>query len=167
MMLPDDIYTSGAVDGNGDEGRGEQLPQLVKRAAYGGEQITFGPNRGDDVMLIATEKVRRLETALRDLEQRIAELNRAEGEPAPFADLQRELRSGGLCVRGESPRLRRLLPESALESSVPREERIRLGARDDRAPEFRRTRPRLSRARDRVRGRSPGGRDVQRRTHWI
>lgn len=120
----------------------EQLSELVKRAAYRGEQITFGPNRGDDVMLIATEKVRRLEAALRDLERRIAELSRAEGEPAPFAGLQRELRSGGLSVRGESPRLRRLLPEMPLESSVPREEPIRLGARDDRAPEFRRTRPR-------------------------
>lgn len=120
----------------------EQLSELVKRAAYRGEQITFGPNRGDDVTLIATEKVRRMETALRDLEQRIAELNRKGGEAAPFAGLQRALRSGGLSARGESPRLRRLLPEMALESSVPREERIRLGARDDRAPEFRRTRPR-------------------------
>jgi hypothetical protein len=120
----------------------EQLSELVKRAAYRGEQITFGSNRGDDVMLIATEKVRRLEAALRDLEQRIAELSRAEGEPSPFADPQRELRSGGLSVRVDSHRRRRLLPELALESSVPREERIRLGARDDRAPEFSRTRPR-------------------------
>jgi hypothetical protein len=120
----------------------EQLSELVKRAAYRGEQITFGPNRGDDVTLIATEKVRRMETALRELEQRIAELSREDGEAAPFAGLQRELRLGGLSARGESPRPRRLLPEMVLESLVTREERIRLGARDDRAPEFRRTRPR-------------------------
>ncbi len=120
----------------------EQLSDLVKRAAYRGEQITFGPNRGDDVTLISTEKVRRMEAALRDLERRIAELSRAEGEPGPFAGLQRELRSGALSARAKSPRQRRLLPDLAVESAVPREERIRLGARDDRAPEFRRTRPR-------------------------
>lgn len=83
-----------------------------------------------------------MEAALRDLERQIAELSRAEGEPGPFAGLQRELRSGSLSARGESPRQRRLLPDLAVESAVPREERIRLGARDDRAPEFRRTRPR-------------------------
>jgi hypothetical protein len=120
----------------------EQLSELVKRAAYRGEQITFGPNRGDDVTLIATEKVRRMEAALRDLERRVAEFSGEGGDTTPFAGLQRELRSGALSTRGESSRARRLLPELALESAVPREERIRLGARDDRAPEFRRTRPR-------------------------
>lgn len=120
----------------------EQLSELVKRAAYRGEQITFGPNRGDDVTLIATEKVRRMEAALRDLECRVAEFSREDGVAAPFAGLQRELRSGTLSTRGESSRPRRLLPEMALETATPREERIRLGARDDRAPGFRRTRPR-------------------------
>ncbi len=120
----------------------EQLSELVKRAAYRGEQITFGPNRSEDVMLIATEAVRRMEAALRDLERRVAELRREDGVTAPFAGLQRELRSGALSTRAESSRSRRLLPEMTLESAVAREERIRLGARDDRTPEFRRTRPR-------------------------
>lgn len=120
----------------------EQLSELVKRAAYRGEQITFGPNRGDDVTLIATDKVRRMEATLRDLERRLAELGREHGEPAAFAGLQREMESGALSVRGDSRRLRRLLPGLTAESSLTREERVRVGSRDDRAPEFRRTRPR-------------------------
>lgn len=120
----------------------EQLSELVKRAAYRGEQITFGPNRGDDVTLIATDRVRRMEAALRDLERRVAELSRAGGEPGAFAGLQRELEGGTLSVRGESGRARRLLAALAVESPLTREERVRLGAQADHAPGFRRTRPR-------------------------
>jgi hypothetical protein len=120
----------------------ERLSELVKRAAFRGEQITFGPNRGDDVTLIATDKVRRMEADLRDLERRVAELSRASGETGEFAGLQRELERGTLSVRGVSSRTRRLLPDLALESPLTREERVRLGARDDRAPEFRRVSPR-------------------------
>ncbi len=120
----------------------ERLSELVKRAAYRGEQITFGPNHGDDVMLVATEQVRRLEASLRELERQIAELRRGEAEPRAFAGLQQELQTGALSVRGEDRRRRRVLPDPAVESSVSREERIRLGARDDRTPGFRRTRPR-------------------------
>lgn len=120
----------------------DRLSELVKRAAYRGEQITFGPNRGDDVTLIATEKVRHMEAALRDLERRVAELGREQSQGGAFVGLQRELQAGALSVRDAASRRRRVLGELALESAVSREERIRLGGRDDRAPEFRRTRPR-------------------------
>lgn len=120
----------------------ERLSELVKRAAYRGEQITFGPNHGDDVMLVATEQVRRLEAALRELERQITEMRRGEAEPRAFAGLQQELQAGTLSVRRKDRRRRRVLSDTALESAVSREERIRLGARDDRTPEFRRTRPR-------------------------
>jgi hypothetical protein len=120
----------------------EQLSDLVKRAAYSGEQITFGPNRGDDVTLIATEQVRRMAARLREAEKRLAELLQERGEPEAFAGLQGALMSGELAVRGEAPRVRRVLPGSAAQSAVTREERIRLGSQDLRTPEFRRSGPR-------------------------
>jgi len=120
----------------------EQLSDLVKRATYRGEQITFGPNRGDDVTLIATEQVRRMAARLREVEERLTELLREKAEPGAFAGLQDALVSGELTVREDSGRARRVLPNLAAESALTREDRIRLGARDARAPEFRRTRPR-------------------------
>lgn len=83
-----------------------------------------------------------MEAELSHWEHRVEEFGREDGVTAPFAGLQRELRSGALSIRGESSRPRLLLPTMISESAVPREERIRLGARDDRAPEFRRTRTR-------------------------
>lgn len=120
----------------------EQLSDLVKRATYRGEQITFGPNRGDDVTLIATEQVRRMAARLREVEERLTELLREKAEPGAFAGLQDALASGELAVRGDDGRARRVLPNLATESPLTREDRIRLGARDARAPEFRRTQPR-------------------------
>ncbi|HEX8454380.1 MAG TPA: hypothetical protein VF647_20030 [Longimicrobium sp.] len=120
----------------------EQLSELVKRATYRGEQITFGPNRGDDVTLIATEQVRRMAARLREVEERLTELLREKAEPGAFSGLQDALVSGELAVRGADAHARRVLPEFATESAVTREARIRLGARDARVPEFRRTRPR-------------------------
>jgi hypothetical protein len=120
----------------------EQLSDLVKRATYSGEQITFGPNRGDDVTLIATEEVRRMAARLRAAEERLAELLRERAGPAAFAGLQDALESGEIAVRGEAHRARRVLPDPAVESAVSREERIRLGSHDQRTPEFRRSRPR-------------------------
>lgn len=120
----------------------ERLSELVKRAAYRGEQITFGPNHGDDVMLVATEKVRRLEADLRELERQITEMRRSGAEPRAFAGLQQELEAGALSSRGETRRQRRVLPNVTPTSSVSREERIRLGAGDNPTSGFRRTRPR-------------------------
>jgi len=120
----------------------EQLSDLVKRATYRGEQITFGPNRGDEVTLIATEQVRRMAARLKEAEERLAELLRERAEPGAFAGLQEALASGELAVRGDDSRARRVLPNLATESPLTRDDRIRLGARDARVPEFRRTRPR-------------------------
>ena len=120
----------------------EQLSELVKRATFRGEEITFGPNRGDDVTLIATERVRRLAMRLREAERELAALRRGGSGAAPFAGLQAALDAGTLSLRNDDRRARRMLPELAADSSLSREERVRLGARDDRAPEFRRTRPR-------------------------
>jgi hypothetical protein len=120
----------------------DNLSELVKRAAYRGEQITFGPNRGDDVTLIATARVERLEARLREAEARLARLLHGTAEPAAFAGLQTALESGAFDLRSQAPRRRRVLPALALESTLSREERISMGARDTREPEFRRTRPR-------------------------
>jgi len=120
----------------------EQLSDLVKRATYGGEQITFGPNRGDDVTLIATEQVRRMTARLREVEERLTELLREKAAPGAFAGLQDALASGELSVRGDDARVRRVLPNLATGAALSREDRIRLGAQDVREPEFRRTRPR-------------------------
>lgn len=120
----------------------EQLSDLVKRAAYRGEQITFGPNHGDDVTLIATDTVRRMEEAVRDLQQQVAQLREREGDEGAFAGLQHELQTGALSAREDPRRLRRLLPELALETTLSREDRVRLGAQERPAPAFRRSRPR-------------------------
>lgn len=120
----------------------EQLSDLVKRATFRGEEITFGPNRGDDVTLIATERVRRMATRLREAEEELAAFRRSDPESAPFAGLQAALDGGTLSVQADERRSRRVLPNVTAESSVTRAERVRLGARDDRTPEFRRSRPR-------------------------
>lgn len=58
-----------------------------------------------------------------------------------FAGAQDALAAGEITA-GEDVRSRRLLPNLASESAVSRQERIRLGAADWGAAEFRRTRPR-------------------------
>ncbi|HKP74480.1 MAG TPA: hypothetical protein VJT67_03005 [Longimicrobiaceae bacterium] len=120
----------------------DNLSELVKRATYRGEKITFGPNRGDDVTLIATEDVRRMEARLRDAEAQIAALRRESAEPVPFAGLQTALESGAIDLRGAAPRTRRVISTLDVESGISRDDRIAIGARDAREPEFRRTRPR-------------------------
>jgi len=120
----------------------EQLSELVKRATFRGEEITFGPNRGDDVTLIATERVRSMAARLREAEEELAAFRRSDPDAAPFAGLQVALESGTLSLKGGTHRSRRVLPDVAVESPLTRAERIRLGARDERPPEFRRSRPR-------------------------
>jgi hypothetical protein len=121
----------------------DQLSDLVKRAAYRGERITFGPNHGDDVTLIATEQVRRMEATIREMERQIVELRRGEeGAPHAFTGLQRELRAGRFSVRREAGRARRVLPDPGPGGPLSREERVRLGGGGERAPEFRRSTPR-------------------------
>ncbi len=120
----------------------DRLSDLVKRATYGGEQITFGPNHGDDVTLIATKRVRQLEARVREIEARLAELGSGKAEPVPFAGLQHALEMGALSTRPEPARSRRVLPDLADEVPISREERIRLGSQDTRVPTYRRARPR-------------------------
>ncbi|HEV7590347.1 MAG TPA: hypothetical protein VGO40_19710 [Longimicrobium sp.] len=120
----------------------EQLSELVKRAAFRGEEITFGPNRGDDVTLIATERVRRMAARLREAEEELAAFRRSDPDMAPFAGLEAALDGGTLSVRDDERHSRRLLPNVTVESTIARAERVRLGGRDDRAPEFPRSRPR-------------------------
>lgn len=121
----------------------DNLSELVKRAAYRGEQITFGPNHGDDVTLIATERVRRIEARLRELEAEVAALRTASSDaPRPFAGLQAAVEAGTLLAGPDAPRARPAPRDAATETPLTRDERVRLGAADDRAPAFRRTRPR-------------------------
>jgi hypothetical protein len=120
----------------------KQLSELVKRATSRGEEITFGPNRGDDVTLIATERVRRMAARLREVEEELAKFRRSDPAAAPFAGLQAALDGGTLSVQGGDRRTRCGLPDVTVRSPLTRGERVRLGARDKRAPEFRRSRPR-------------------------
>ena len=120
----------------------EQLSELVKRATFRGEEITFGPNRGDDVTLIATKRVRSMAARLREAEEELAALRRSDPAAAPFAGLQAALDAGTLSVRGDVRRARRVLPNATAESPLTRAERVRLGGGDERSPEFRRSRPR-------------------------
>jgi hypothetical protein len=119
----------------------ENLSELVKRVTYGEERITFGPNRGDDVTLVATDRLHRLEEQLREARERLAAAPFTTGEPQAFAGLQQAFDAGVFSTGGEV-RTRRLIPEMDFESSLTREERVRAGERDTREPRFRRTRPR-------------------------
>jgi hypothetical protein len=76
--------------------------------------------------------------AMKDVREQLSELVKR----APFAGLQEALDSGMLSVRGDERRSRRVLPDLAVESPLTRAERVRLGAHDERAPEYRRSRPR-------------------------
>lgn len=120
----------------------DHLSDLVKRATYAGEQITFGPNHGDEVTLIATKRMRQMEARLREVEARLAEFGGGKGEQAPFEGLQQALEVGALSTRPEPARTRRVLPDLAAEVPTSREERIRKGSQDTRVPTYRRTRPR-------------------------
>ena len=128
----------------------EKLPSLIKRAAFGQEDIALGTRGSDEVTLVSTDKYARLNSELRQLRMELAELRR-RGIPGgghvqpvsaePFAGLQAALDSGLLQV-GPEPRVRRFTPCEADLSADDRETRVRIGSRGTHEPERRRSVPR-------------------------
>ena len=128
----------------------EKLPSLVKRVAFGQEDIALGTRGSDEVTLVSSDKYARLKSELSQLRAELAELRRlgipggghVQAVPAePFAGLQAALDSGRLHV-GPEPRVRRFTPEETDLSATDRETRIRIGSRGTHEPERRRTAPR-------------------------
>lgn len=132
----------------------ENLPSLVKRAAYGEEDIVLGTRGAEEVTMVATRKYRRMQERLAVLEARtegemgthdtaVQPVSREGKGEKPFSGLQRALEAGLLRIgRSSEPRHRRVIADYSPTSSLPREERIRIGSRGANGPEFRRKGPR-------------------------
>lgn len=128
----------------------EKLPSLIKRAAFGEEDIALGTRGSDEVTLISSDKYARMRSELTQLRAELAELRR-RGMPGgghvqlvpdePFAGLQAALDAGRLQV-GPEPRVRRFTPGETDLSAVDREARVRIGSRGANEPERRRMVPR-------------------------
>jgi prevent-host-death family protein len=123
------------------------LSELVKRAAYGGEEIRIGSRGREEATLVGTAELQRLRREVGELRARLARQQRevvaeaAGAAPRPFAGLQRALDAGVLAVSG-GPRQRRRIRGLRTEGGLSREEQARLGSRGAEAPRYRRTAPR-------------------------
>jgi PHD/YefM family antitoxin component YafN of YafNO toxin-antitoxin module len=127
----------------------EMLPSLIKRAAYGNEDILVGTRGSDEVAIVSAKRFASIKDELAHLRAEVLELKRSLGvrssggvkaQDEPFAGLQRALDEGRLGV-APGPRARRTFVAEP-GSSVSREERIRLGSRGNHEPERRRPGPR-------------------------
>ena len=128
----------------------EMLPSLVKRAAYGNEEILLGTRGNDEVAIVSAKRFASIKDELARLRAEVIELKRRGRESPsssvtpsaePFAGLQRALDSGELSVAPE-PRVRRVIATEPEQRAVSRDERIRLGSRGNHEPERRRPGPR-------------------------
>lgn len=120
------------------------LSELVKRAAYGGEEIRIGTRGREEASLIGTAKLSEMRQEIARLRRRLVVSEAAtaplEGE-RPFAALQRAVEAG-VFATDVSARRRRMLPSIQTWSNLSREEQARLGSRSTREPRFRRSGPR-------------------------
>lgn len=117
--------------------------ELVKRVAYGGEEIRIGSRGREEATLIGTHDLERLRRELRQARLRLRAIEgeaRGGGE-RPFAGLQAALEAGEIRVTPDV-RQRRVIPNLRSTSGLTRERQSRLGGRDTREPRFRRGGPR-------------------------
>ncbi len=120
------------------------LSHLVKRAAYGEEEIRIGTRGRDEASLIATRKLAEMRQEIVQLRRRLAlgESAAALGEVVrPFAGLQIAVEAGAFATGGATRR-RRVMPGIRTTSALSREDQARLGERNAREPRFRRGAPR-------------------------
>lgn len=122
-----------------------KLPELVKRAEYGGEEIEIGPRGKRSVVLIAADALadlrHRLDRAMGDLARLRAREDRA-GEPGDHRSTWAVVGEALDRMTGQEGGVhaRRFIPELRTESSLSREERVRIGRLASAKPEFRRER---------------------------
>lgn len=122
----------------------EGLSDIVKRAAYGDEEIRIGTRGREEASLIATRKLAEMREEIARLRRRLAlsEPGAARVEAKrPFAALQIAVDAGAFAT-GITTRKRRMMPGMRTTSELSREEQARLGRRDTREPRFRRPTPR-------------------------
>jgi prevent-host-death family protein len=120
------------------------LSNLVKRAAYGEEEIRIGTRGRDEASLIATRKLAEMRQEIAQLRRRLAlgGSTAAPGEVVrPFAALQAAVEAGAFATGGAA-RGRRVMPGLRTTSGLSREDQARLGERNAREPRFRRRAPR-------------------------
>lgn len=120
------------------------LSELVKRAAYGAEEIRIGTRGREEASLIATRKLAEMRQEIAQLRRRLAlgGSTAALGEVVrPFAALQSAVEAG-VFGAGGATRRRRVMPGIRTMSELSREEQARLGSRNTREPRFRRSAPR-------------------------
>ena len=119
------------------------LSHLVKRAAYGDEEIRIGTRGREEASLIATRKLAEMRQEIARLRRRVAVTGSATvpaGVERPFATLQRAVEAGAIGTGGATRR-RRVIPGIRTTSELSREEQARLGERSAREPGFRRPAP--------------------------
>lgn len=118
----------------------EGLSDIVKRAAYGDEEIRIGTRGREEASLIATRKLAEMREEIARLRRRLARsesaATRVEVE-RPFAALQSAVEAGAFAT-GATTRRRRVMPGVRITTELSREEQARLGSRDPREPRFRR-----------------------------
>lgn len=119
----------------------EGLSGIVKRAAYGDEEIRIGTRGREEASLIATRKLAEMREEIARLRRRLAmsesAATRIEVE-RPFAALQSAVEAGAFATGATMTRRRRVMPGVRMTSKLSREEQARLGSRDSREPRFRR-----------------------------
>jgi prevent-host-death family protein len=122
----------------------KRLSDLVKRAAYGEEEIRIGTRGREEASLIATRKLAEMRQEIAQLRRRLAlgGSTAALGEVVrPFAALQIAVEAG-VFATGGATRRRRVMPGIRTTSALSREDQARLGERNAREPRFRRRAPR-------------------------
>jgi prevent-host-death family protein len=108
------------------------LSDLVKRAAYGEEEIRIGVRGREEASLIATRKLAEMRQEIAQLRRRLAlgGSTAALGEVVrPFAALQIAVEAG-VFATGGATRLRRVMPDIRTMSALSREDQSRLGERN-------------------------------------
>ena len=116
-----------------------RLPDLVKAAANGGEEIRLGAHGQDEATLISSSRLQALRSELAELRRRLAVVQGrpASGAPGPFAALEEALGSGRMGVPLH-PEARRLLPGLAIENHLSWEEMSARGNAGQAEPRYRR-----------------------------
>ena len=116
-----------------------RLPDLVKAAASGGEEIRVGAHGQDEATLISSSRLQALRSELAELRRRLAVVQGrpASGAPGPFAALEEALASGRIGVPLH-PESRRFLPGLVTENRLSWEEMSARGNAGQAEPRYRR-----------------------------
>jgi antitoxin (DNA-binding transcriptional repressor) of toxin-antitoxin stability system len=117
----------------------KELPQLVKRTAYGGEEIELGSHGKAEATLIGTQRLEELKREVQYLRRRLGASGPGQESARPFAALEAALEEGRLGGGpGRARRARRLIPDYQPETELSWKEMARFGTAGNQEPRYRR-----------------------------